>query len=129
MSAAGSTSLEITIHPASTRFAAEDDGWRRQVIALYEALRDDAAPVRRETRPTPGRKAGGEVIIAALGTSGAIAAAVQVFNAWLSRARDRSITVTVDDGGKVTTVAVDGTNVDVASLETALNMAFRRLTK
>ncbi|WP_426562069.1 effector-associated constant component EACC1 [Angustibacter sp. McL0619] len=120
--------LEVLVEPASTDFSPDDPGWRAQVIALRRGLQDaDLDDVRREEIPSPGHKAGAESLIIALGTSGAITAAVEVIRAWLSRDRSRQLKLTFREGNREVSVEVDGTTVSDSAMTSALTSALERL--
>ena len=120
--------LVITVEPGSTEFSPDDPGWRAQVVALRTALRDaDVDDVRREEIPSPGHKAGVEMLIVALGSSGAITAAVEVIRAWLVRDQSRVLKVTYRDGDRRVSVQVDGTTVSDDTIKGALQSALEQL--
>ena len=126
--ATDSVPLEVSIEASSTDYAADDPGWRAQVVSLRTALRDaDLDDVRRQETPAPGHKAGVEEVILALGTSGAITAAVEVIRAWLARDRSRRLTVRYRDGDRDVSVDVDGTMVSNETMESALTAALEQL--
>jgi hypothetical protein len=120
------TGIEVTITPATGRFDAEDQRWLDQVADLITALRDDVGAVSQRRIPVPGTKGSlGEVILA-LGSAGAITAAVECFRAWLRRDKTRSLTVSWAKGdGIEQTVTVTGDGIDQASFQ-ALAMAIGR---
>jgi hypothetical protein len=123
-----SAPLEVVVEAASDQFDPNDPGWRAQLVALRKSLRDaDIDDVRREERPAPGHKAGFESILIALGTSGAITAAVEVFRSWLSRDRHRRVELTFKDGDREVTVAVDATTSSDATVESAMKAALEHL--
>lgn len=120
--------LEVSIEPSSTDYANDDPGWRAQVVSLRTALRDaDLNDVRRRETPAPGHKAGVEEVVLALGTSGAITAAVEVIRAWLARDRTRRLTLRYRDGDRDVSVDVDGTTVSDSTMRSALTSALKQL--
>jgi hypothetical protein len=76
-------SLQLT--PGSDRFDPNDVRWARQVDGLWRALEEQAGVVQRSIVQVPGKKGGVDVIILALGSAGAISAAVEVIRMWLGR--------------------------------------------
>lgn len=106
--------------------ATGDDRWLDQVAQLVEDLRRDVGAVRKERSLQAGSKGGVEVLILALGSSGAFAAMVDIFRAWLSRDRDRSVTMTWEEGGVTQRVTVQGESVDSATLKALAAAAARR---
>lgn len=120
--------LDVTVEPGSIEFSPDDPGWRAQVVALRTALRDAGVDdVRREEIPSPGHKAGVEMLIVALGSSGAITAAVEVIRAWLVRDQSRVLKVTYRDGDRRVSVQVDGTTVSDDTIKGALQSALEQL--
>jgi hypothetical protein len=120
--------FEFVVEPSSSRFEPDDPGWRSQVVALRRALLDvPDSGLRREERPTPGHKAGVEAIILAVGTSGAVTAAVEILRAWLGRDRGRQIRLTYQDGDREVTVHVDGTTVSDAAIGSTMTAALEHL--
>jgi len=123
-------SLEVVVEPRSGDFSADAPGWRAQVVALRTALREaDLDEVRRREIPSPGHKAGVEELVIALGTSGAITAAVEVIRAWLSRDRTRHLQLSYRDGDQKVVVEVDGGTVSDQAVSSALNAALEHLPK
>jgi len=100
--------LELAIEARSSKFAADNDGWRDQAQTLYVGLGQAGAGVRVESRTSPGKKGDVSSVIVALGSAGAFAATLDFFKAWLSRDRSRSvlITYTLPDG-RSQTLTVD----------------------
>ena len=123
MSEEARPSIELQLLPASTDYATHDARWQNQVQQLLTDLRRNAGEVRKEITPVPGRKGGAEAIILALGTSGAVSAAVTVFRAWLSRSADRKLTIRGRVDGREIDLRIDGRNVTERSLLAALGFA------
>jgi hypothetical protein len=102
---------------SNTALPPNDPRWRTQVDNLLTDLKRGGGDVRREVTPVAGTKGGLETIILALGTSGAVTAAVTAFRLWLARPGKRSFTVTRTDAhGKKTTETICGDNVTEAAL-------------
>jgi hypothetical protein len=104
--------LELVIEPRSERFDAGDARWREQVSALYRDLRDEVGVVRRESTPIPGAKGATTDIILALGSSGALTAAVTMFKAWLERDRTRVLELEWTEGDQPRRLSIRGTDID-----------------
>lgn len=108
---------ELVFEPTSELFDAGDDRWLEQTTSLLDDLRREAGEVRRQdVRPSEGDKGAVAAIILALGSSGAIAAAVTVFKAWLSRDRTRSIRMKRTVGGKTEVVEFTATAISEKAL-------------
>lgn len=118
-----SPALELQLAPASTALPTSDQRWQNQVAQLLNDLRRGAGEVRKEITPVPGQKGGAEAIILALGTSGALTAAVTIFKAWLGRAADRTIKMKARVGDRVVEVELSGTNISESTLRSALGLA------
>lgn len=92
------STLRFTV--ASDLYDANDERWEAQVQGLLDDLKANAGPVSKETSAEAGTKGGAETIILALGTAGAINAAVTIFKAWLGsrgrRVQVGNVVVTVD---------------------------------
>ncbi|MEU8739315.1 hypothetical protein ACFYPK_24315 [Streptomyces halstedii] len=115
------TGRELALRPGSTRFDPEDQAWHDQVATLYAALREEVETVGRSDAPTPGYKGAVEATLLAVGSSGALTAAVACFKAWLARDRTRTLTVTwTDSTGAEQRFHVTGDNIDLQTLTKAL---------
>ena len=112
MSRDGDDRFEIEFEPVSRSFDPGDDRWIEQKNQLLDDLRRDAGQVRTQHgSPEAGAKGDVASIILALGSAGAITAAVQVFRAWLSRDRNRSLVFTSTIDGKTETREITVNNV------------------
>ncbi|MFF2964081.1 hypothetical protein ACFVT1_35505 [Streptomyces sp. NPDC057963] len=110
--------VEVAVQPGSGRFAPEDQPWLDQVAALHTALREEVGAVVRRGVPQPGEKGAFDTTVLALGSSGALTAAVACFRAWLARDKSRTLTVTWTDGaGAEQRLQVIGDNIDQASFQ------------
>lgn len=114
---------QLRLNISSDAYPTSDQRWRNQVDGLLGDLKRKGGEVRREITPVPGQKGGAEAIILALGSSGAIAAAVTVFKAWLQRADDRSIEIEGVIDGREVKLKLTGRNIDEATLRQALKIA------
>lgn len=118
-----SSAIELQLAPTSSAYPSSDQRWQNQVAQLLNDLRRNAGEVRKEITPVPGQKGGAEAIILALGTSGAITAAVAIFKAWLGRASDRAIRMKAKVGDRTVEIELSGANISEATLRAALGMA------
>jgi hypothetical protein len=117
--------MPILVTPSHAALDPSDDRFLAQVNDLLADLKACGGQVERRVTPVPGRKGGLEEILLALGTSGAITAAVEIIKAWLARDRNRSLVVGVDHEGKKETFSVTGT-VDKATLVQFMEKALQR---
>ncbi len=120
-----STAAKFELTITSSALPANDPRWRSHVDSLLADLRRSGGEVRREVTPVTGTKGGLETIILALGSSGAIAAAVTVFRAWLARSKDGSIKFNGEIDGKKVEFTLEGKNVTEATLQQVLKGAFK----
>ncbi len=118
-------SATFTLTATSDALPAGDQRWRAQVGSLLSELQRNGGEVRRETTPVEGTKGGLDQIILALGTSGAIAGAVTVFRAWLTRSADRSIKIEGVIAGKKVKLKLTGKNIDETTIRQALKGALK----
>ncbi|MFE4599849.1 hypothetical protein ACFRKE_03250 [Kitasatospora indigofera] len=116
----------MAILAGTGRFDLGDARWQDQVATLHAALRENAGTVFVRGVPEPGWKGDVDTVLLALGSSGALTAAVACFRAWLARDKTRTLTVTwIDESGDERSVHVSGNNVDQASFQ-ALAEGIRR---
>ena len=120
------SSLELVVEPRSERFEEADGRWREQVGAFYRELRGEVGDVRRESRPEAGAKGATTDIIVALGSSGALTAAVTMFKAWLDRDKTRSLEIEWTDGDRRRTLSIRGTDVEEDTFDELARAAGRR---
>ncbi len=114
---------QLKLAVASDALPANDRRWLNQVDGLLADLKRNGAEVQRKVTPVPGQKGGVEEIILALGSSGAIAATISIFKAWLARAGDRTIELDGQIGDRPVHLKLTGTNVDEKTLRLALGLA------
>jgi hypothetical protein len=119
-------SLELVVEPRSQRFDEADARWREQVGALYHELRQELGDVRREREPVAGAKGATTDIILALGSSGAITAAVTMFKAWLARDKTRVLELEWTDGDRPRKLSIRGTDLDEDTFDELVRSAARR---
>ena len=104
--------VKFRIEPQSDKYDHSDDRWIDQVSGLKQDVRREVGGISREVEIEEGKKGGVESIILALGSAGAITAAVDIFKAWLSRDRTRSMEVSFEVEGRETKIKVSGTTSD-----------------
>jgi hypothetical protein len=123
-----SSTVEVAISTETAKYAPDSPQWRREVAAFASDLNRETGSVTTRSTQMPGTKGGGIVeIILALGTSGALLSAVQVFRAWLGRDKTRTITATwTDEDGKERRFTLTGENIDQQSL-TAMSESIGRM--
>jgi hypothetical protein len=102
--------LEIVVEPHSLDHDPSDARW---IDALDElkagvkaALRDEDGDLDERETDVEGHKGGVDLLVLALGSSGAITAAASAFKAWLVSGRNREIVIKRREGGRVTEVSV-----------------------
>lgn len=111
--------LELTPqHPAL-----DDERFAPHVDDLIGALRDDVGGVSVRAQPAPGTKGAVAQLVLALGSSGAIAAAVTVFKAWLARDKMRKIRILVRTQGAAREVEITADAASSDELEKLLVVA------
>ena len=116
-------SIELKLSLDNTDLAADDPRWRDQVRQLRDELKREAGSVRTVVTPEAGKKGGAEAIILALGSAGAISAAVTIFKAWLERSANRSLDLEGEVDGRAVKVKLTGKNINEATLLRALGVA------
>jgi hypothetical protein len=112
--------VEISIQPSSEAYDPNDARWLSQVQNLLSGLQANVGAVRKEVTPVAGQKGGTVEIIVALGSAGAITAAVEVFKAWLNRDQTRTIEITTTVNGVKKKKKITGTNISKELLSEAL---------
>ncbi len=122
----GDGRLELVVEPRSDDYDAADDRWRAQVGTLHEELAAQVDTFQRG-RAASGTKGTVDEVILALGSSGALTAAVECFRAWLQRDKSRSIDVRWDEDGVERHVTFSGDNVDAATVKEIARAAAARV--
>ena len=115
------TELKLTL--TSDALPSSDARWIKQVDALLADLKRNAGEVRKEITPVAGQKGGAQAIILALGSSGAITAAVAIFRAWLARSGDRVAEIEGVVDGRVVKLKMSGQNIDETTFRQMLKIA------
>ncbi|WP_018349299.1 effector-associated constant component EACC1 [Longispora albida] len=89
--------LEIAVVPGTVAFDADDPAWLAQVEMLVRELQESEVDgVGQRATASPGEKSAVIEILVALGSSGAVTAALAAFSAWLGRDKRRELNVVVD---------------------------------
>lgn len=118
--------LEVELIAKSDRFDVEDSRWLEQVAQLHRSLRQEGAAIGVVSTPMAGTK--GDVVVAvilALGSSGALTAAVEVLKAWLARDRTRSLSILVQDGESRRQLVIRGSDLDRDGFRELTSLAIR----
>jgi hypothetical protein len=122
----GDRRLELVVEPRSDDYDAADDRWRAQVGTFHQELASQVDTFQRG-RSAPGTKGTIDEVIVALGSSGALTAAVECFRAWLQRDKSRRIDVRWDEEGVERHVTFSGDNVDAATVKEIARAAAARV--
>jgi Effector Associated Constant Component 1 len=122
----GDRRFELVVEPRSDDYDAADDRWRTQVGTFHQELAAQVDTFQRG-RSAPGSKGTIDELILALGSSGALTAAVECFRAWLQRDKSRSIDVRWDEDGVERHVTFSGDNVDAATVQEIARAAAARV--
>ncbi|WP_165960396.1 effector-associated constant component EACC1 [Actinocrispum wychmicini] len=120
--------IEVRVEPASSVYDPNDAGWRKQAGGLSTSLAAaNIGPVTKAGTAAEGSKGTLDTLIIALGSSGAITAAVEIFRSWLGRDRSRRLTLTIEAGdGEPTRISLDGTSTSDKAMETVLLAALEQ---
>ena len=116
---------KLRIMAESENYNPSDARWIKQVNALVADLQADVGKVRKEVIPIKGHKGGFETVILALGSAGAITAAVEIFKAWLGRDRTRSLRFSTIKEGKEETVVVTGEGMSEDTIKELMQSGLR----
>jgi hypothetical protein len=118
--------FKLTVNPRNDQYDPDDDRWLDQVTLLHQAL-DAQVDVIRRQRQVPGAKGAVDQLIIALGSAGAIQAAVDCFRAWLARDRDRRIDIRWNSVGAERSVTLTGEDVDAETIRDIARAAVSQL--
>lgn len=119
--------LDVRIEAGTEKFDPTDDRWLAQVSDLVSSLEQGVGGVRQERSTVPGAKGGTAEILIALGSSGAITAAVTFFKAWLDRDRSRTLDISYTVEGKEEKVTLKGDSIDKAAVDAVAQAMATRL--
>ena len=117
---------EFSIKPSSTDYDASDARWVAQVETLLGSLKANVGEVRKEVTPVAGQKGGWVDIIVALGSAGAVTAAVEVFRAWLGRDVTRTLEIVTVVDGVEKKITINGTNLSKELVSESLKAALKK---
>lgn len=116
---------KLRIMVKSEKFNPHDDSWIQQVNSLVADLQADVGKVQKEVVPVKGHKGGIEAVILALGSAGAITAAVEIFKAWLGRDQTRSLQLSTIIEGKEKTIVVTGKGMSKDTIKELMQSELR----
>ncbi len=119
------TEVRFKIEPINEDYDPSDDRWLDQVNELVNDLQSDVGNVHKEVQAVEGKKGGVEALILALGSAGAITAAVDMFKTWISRDQSRELEISVERGGEVQTFRVSGSRMDKDDIRNFMESAFK----
>ncbi len=119
------TEVQFKIEPINEDYDPSDDRWLDQVNELVNDLQSDVGNVHKEVQAVEGKKGGVEALILALGSAGAITAAVDMFKTWISRDQSRELEISVERGGEVQTFRVSGSRMDKDDIRNFMESAFK----
>ena len=122
------SNLEIIIEAHNENYDESDDRWIEQVDELILDCQKEAGEVRKEVQAVEGKKGGVEAIILALGSAGALTAAVDIFKAWISRDRSRSLKLKITTSEGVQEWDVSGNSMDKDVIEKFMQAALAMTT-
>jgi hypothetical protein len=117
--------FRIQIEPVNEDYDPSDERWLDQVNELVDDLERDVGKVDKVEPALKDKKGGAEALILALGSAGAITAAIDMFKAWISRDQHRELVLSIERKGETQTFRVSGNRMDKNDirqfLESALN--------
>ena len=117
--------VRFRIDPINQDYDPSDDRWLDQVNELVSDLQRDVGNMHKEVQAVEGKKGGVEALILALGSAGAITAAVEMFKAWISRDQSRELEISVEHGGETRTVRVSASRMDKDDIRNFMESAFK----
>ena len=119
--------LQLVVAATSDRFDADDDRWLSQVRLLHQDLsREGPLRMQAASGGLGGARGAGPQEVAVVVASGAVSGIVAIITTWLRLGRDRTVRVSWDEpDGNRRTFTVDATNVDNATLRSAIEHGLR----
>lgn len=121
--------INVRLVPGDLDFAPDALGWPDEVRTLLRMLRSHDVDVREHAAdPAPGDKGTASEIILALGSSGAIAAAVAVLQSWLTQRSTRTASLTFTENGQPRTLELRVTGMSEDATREILLTALRSQT-
>jgi hypothetical protein len=112
------TEIELVLEPQHPSL--DDERFGKQIVDLTNALKLEVGGVSTRTVAEHGKRGGLPEIILALGTSGAIGAAVAVMKLWFDKDKARKIVIKVRRKGKTREVEISADAANVGELEKLL---------
>jgi hypothetical protein len=121
--------VQVSVAAATSKYNADSPQWRAEVADLHRSLTGEADQVSARGGESEGNSRGTAVeIIAVLGSSGAIGAAVACFRMWLGRDKTRSLDLSwTDADGQTRHVTLTGENLDQKSFQSIVESIGRSL--
>jgi hypothetical protein len=121
--------VQVSVAAATSKYSDGSPQWRAEVADLHRSLTGEAEQVSARGGESEGNTRGTAVeIIAVLGSSGAIGAAVACFRMWLGRDKTRSLDISwTDADGKPRRVTLAGENLDQKSFQSLADSIGRSL--
>ena len=117
--------VRFNIAPFNESYDQNDHRWLEQVNDLVCDLQHDVGNVHTEVHSVKGMKGlEVEALILALGSAGAITAAVDMFRAWISRDQSRELEISVEREGETQTFRVSGNRMDKDDIRKFMESAF-----
>lgn len=121
------STIEVALVPEDVELSLGEAQWPSHVRSLTRQLRSHDVFVReRATAPVPGQKGAASEIILALGSSGAIAAAIGVVHGWLNQRSTRRVRVILEDEGHKQVIELRADGLSDESARAALVEALRQ---
>jgi hypothetical protein len=121
--------VDVRVSAASERFAADDEGWLRQVAELRRSL-VSVGRIAPDSTAVKGSKGWVDAVIITLISAPTVNALAGAFRTWLQRDQDRSITASFQVGDSdAVTIRVDAANVSDATIRDAYRRALDHATR
>lgn len=120
-----SSEIQFQISPINDDYDPNDDRWLDQVNELVYDLQKEVGDVHQESTAVEGQKGAVAALILALGSAGAIKAAVDMFKTWLDRDQSRELIITVKRNGKTETFKVTGNRMDKEDMRSFMEAALK----
>jgi hypothetical protein len=118
--------INVRLVPGDLEFSSDALGWPDEVRPLLRMLRSHDVDVRTQAGvPGFGEKGAVSEIILALGSSGAIAAAVAVLQSWLNQRSTRTASLTFEHNGRPRTLDLRVTGMSEDATREVLLTALR----
>ena len=108
------TSVRLVLEPSSSVWGDEDYLWDDAITLLWRELEAEVgrSSVLRMHRAVPGTKGSATSVVLALALSEDFAIAAAVIESWLSRAKDRRISISSDLEGVTRSVTLSSAHID-----------------